>query len=144
MILICRWDMQQDFCFYKLQHVYNTIQRGNSSKALGFYVSQPDSKPRQIALNHNYNMTISFSSCECYYSPLQIRISCSNREPFRMLLPLLRHVVPLNDGNFRLTCPSLRDATIVMRYLTPWISARLNPLKIILPQYNMFTTNLRT
>ena len=27
------------------------------------------------------------------------------REPFRVLLPLLRHVVPLNDGNCRLTIP---------------------------------------
>ena len=27
---------------------------------------------------------------------------CSKREPFHALLPLLRHVVPLNDGNCRL------------------------------------------
>ena len=27
------------------------------------------------------------------------------REPFRVLLPLLRHVVPLTDGNCRLTMP---------------------------------------
>ena len=30
---------------------------------------------------------------------------CSNREPFHALLPLLCHVVPLNDGNCRLTMP---------------------------------------
>ena len=30
---------------------------------------------------------------------------CSKREPFHTLLPLLRHVVPLNDGNCRLTMP---------------------------------------
>ena len=30
---------------------------------------------------------------------------CSKREPFHALLPLLRHVVPLNDGNCRLTMP---------------------------------------
>ena len=30
---------------------------------------------------------------------------CSKREPFHALLPLLRHVVPLDDGNCRLTIP---------------------------------------
>ena len=30
---------------------------------------------------------------------------CSKREPFHALLPLLRHAVPLNDGNCRLTMP---------------------------------------
>ena len=30
---------------------------------------------------------------------------CSKREPFHALLPLLRHVAPLNDGNCRLTMP---------------------------------------
>ena len=30
---------------------------------------------------------------------------CSKREPFHALLPLLRHVVPLDDGNCRLTMP---------------------------------------
>ena len=30
---------------------------------------------------------------------------CSKREPFHMLLPLLRHVVPLNNGNCHLTIP---------------------------------------
>ena len=30
---------------------------------------------------------------------------CLKREPFHALLPLLRHVVPLNDGNCCLTIP---------------------------------------
>ena len=64
-----------------------------------------DNKPRQIGLNHDYNMTFSISPRECYYSPLKIRLSCSKQEPFRVLLPLLRHVVPLNDGNCRVTMP---------------------------------------
>ena len=34
-----------------------------------------------------------------------IRLSCSKLEPFRVLLPLLRPVVPLNDGNCRITMP---------------------------------------
>ena len=29
-------------------------------------------------------------------------------EPFRVQLPLLRHVVPLNDGNCRLTIPVVK------------------------------------
>ena len=33
---------------------------------------------------------------------------CSKREPFDALLPLLRHVVPLNDGNCRLTIPVVK------------------------------------
>ena len=64
-----------------------------------------DNKTRQIGFNHDYNMTISISPRESWYSPLKRRLSCSKREPFRVLLPLLRHVVPLNDGNCRLTMP---------------------------------------
>ena len=33
---------------------------------------------------------------------------CSKREPFPELLPLLRHVVPLNDGNCRLIIPVVK------------------------------------
>ena len=33
---------------------------------------------------------------------------CSKREPFHALLPLLRHVVPLNDGNCLLTIPVVK------------------------------------
>ena len=33
---------------------------------------------------------------------------CSKRELFHELLPLLRHVVPLNDGNCRLTIPVVK------------------------------------
>ena len=32
----------------------------------------------------------------------------SKRKPFHELLPLLRHVVPLNDGNRRLTIPVVK------------------------------------
>ena len=32
----------------------------------------------------------------------------SKREPFHAILPLLRHVVPLNDGNCRLTIPVVK------------------------------------
>ena len=33
---------------------------------------------------------------------------CSKREPVHSLLPLLRHVVPLNDGDRRLTIPVVK------------------------------------
>ena len=33
---------------------------------------------------------------------------CSKQVPFHALLPLLRHVVPLNDGNCRLTIPVVK------------------------------------
>ena len=33
---------------------------------------------------------------------------CSKREPFYVLLPSLRHIVPLNDGNCRLTIPFVK------------------------------------
>ena len=32
----------------------------------------------------------------------------SKREPFHALLPLFRHVVPLNDGDCRLTIPVVK------------------------------------
>ena len=57
-----------------------------------------DNKPRQISLNHNYNMTFLISPHVCPYSPLKWRSSRSKREPFRVLLPLLRHMAPLSDG----------------------------------------------
>ena len=65
---------------------------------------------RQIGLNHDYNMTFSIAphTHECQYSPLKIRTSCSKWEPFCELLPLLLHVVPLNDGNCRLTIPVIK------------------------------------
>ena len=59
-----------------------------------------------------------------------VRIWCSKREPFRVLLPLLRHVVPLNDGNCRLTMHVDKGRRARNALPTPWIWACLNPLKI--------------
>ena len=53
-------------------------------------------------------MTFLISPHGCQYFPLKRRISGSKREPLRVLLPLLRHVVPLNDGNCRLTIPVVK------------------------------------
>ena len=63
-----------------------------------------DNKPRQIGFNHDNNMAFSISH-ECQYSLLKIRIWCSKQELYHVLLPLLRHVVPLNDRNCCLTIP---------------------------------------
>ena len=41
-------------------------------------------------------------------SNLHICALCSKREPFHTLLPLLRHLVPLNDGNCCLTIPVVK------------------------------------
>ena len=96
--------------------------------------SPSDNKPRQIGLNHNYNMTFLISPHGCPYSQLKWRSSRSKREPFRMLLPLLRHVAPLATGNCCLKISSSRDAVLVTRYLEPFISKCLNAVKIILTQ----------
>ena len=47
-----------------------------------------DSKPLQNQFNHNYDMTLSISPRECQYSLPKIRIWCSKREPFRVVLPI--------------------------------------------------------
>ena len=51
---------------------------------------------------------------------------------------------PLTTGIFASQFPSSRDAALVTRYLTPFISACINSLKRFLPQWNMFTKNLQT
>ena len=85
--------------------VWRTVR--TSPSALG-------QQPRQIGLNHDDNMIFSISPRECWYFPLKIQISCSKRQSFRVLLPLLRHVVLLSDGN------SLKILVVlVTRYLTP-------------------------
>ena len=70
-----------------------------------YYTYYLENKSRQISFNHDYNKIFSISPRKWWYSPFDIRIWCSNQEPFRMLLPLLRHVVSLNDGNCGLTMP---------------------------------------
>ena len=69
---------------------------------------------------------------------------CVRRELFHELLLLLRHVVPLNDGNCRLTMPVVKGRCACEYYLTLLVSMCLKPLKGILPQQNIFTMNLRT
>ena len=61
--------------------------------------------PSGTVLNQDYNMTYSIAHRECQYSPHKIGIWCSRRDTFRVLLPLLRHEVPINHGRCRLTMP---------------------------------------
>ena len=51
---------------------------------------------------------------------------------------------PLTTGIVASQYPSPRDAVLVRRCVTPLISACLNTAKVILPQQNIFTTNVRT
>ena len=64
----------------------------------------------------------------------------SKREPFRALFPLLRHVVPLNDGNCRLTIPVVKGRCAH--------EALPRAFNISVFKYsttvNIFVTNLRT
>ena len=68
---------------------------------------------------------------------------CSKREPFHALLPLLRHVSPLHDGNCRLTIPVIKGRCA--REALPHVF-NIGVFKYgkSLPQQNIFTANLRT
>ena len=43
---------------------------------------QCDSKPRQVGLNHDYNMIFSLSPCRCQYSPLEYEYGARNESRF--------------------------------------------------------------
>ena len=65
---------------------------------------------------------------------------CWKREPFQVLLPLLRHVMPFNDRNCCFTMLS-KEAVLVTGYFIPSILACLN-VKSILLQPSIFRMNL--
>ena len=67
-------------------------------------------------------------------SSLKRRIWCSKREPFHMLLPWFRRVVPL---------VALLRPQRVIRCLGSLRSGCLNAVNAILPQFNVLTINLR-
>ena len=103
-----------------------------------------DNKPRQIGLNHDYNMTFSISTHECQYSPRkdEYRARSESRSACychcyvtwrHLTTVLLSHNVPVVKG-----CCA-RDALPA-----PFISAPLNATKISLAQQNIFTMTLRT
>ena len=58
---------------------------------------------RSVLIHPDYNMTF-------FISPLNRRIVYSKREPFHVLLPVLRHVVPFNDDNCRLMIPFIKGS----------------------------------
>ena len=51
---------------------------------------------------------------------------------------------PLTTGIVASQCPSARDAVLVTRYITPFISACLSSFLRFLPQYHIFTKDLQT
>ena len=68
-----------------------------------------ETKPGQIGLNPDYNMTFFISTRVCQYTQIKRWIWFTKREPFHVLLPLLHHVVPLKSGNCRLTIPIVKE-----------------------------------
>ena len=70
-----------------------------------------------------------------------MRIWCSKRQPFHMLFPLLRHVVPLNDGICRLTTPVVKGRRTPPHTFNIGV---FKAAKIILPQLNIFMMHLQT
>ena len=101
------------FCHNAHGRVRNRESNPEAARLFAQVRGHCDNEPRQIGLNHNYNMIFSISPCECQYSPLKIRIWCSKREPFRVFLPLLRHV-ELSPHNARRKGRCARDVNIIL------------------------------
>ena len=70
-------------------------RKSNPEAARPWDLTYCSHKP-EVGLNHDYNMAFSISLRRCKYSP------------FRVLLPLLDQVVPLNTRNCRLTMPVVK------------------------------------
>ena len=68
----------------------------------------------------------------------------SKPELFRMLLPLLRHVVPINVGNCRLTIPVVKWHCACYALFHTFNIGEFKSFEIIPPQWNTFSMNLRT
>ena len=63
--------------------------------------TSPNALWQQTSLYQDYNMPFMFSPYICEHSPLmKIRIWCSKRELFLVLLPLLRHVTQEITGHW--------------------------------------------
>ena len=125
--------MQDGACKQEVQ------SRGCLAEWLGVLFAQAsvhsDHKIQQIGHNHDYCMTFVVSSRGCYYSPLKRRIWYSKREPSRVLLLLLRHVVPLDDKNDRLTMPVVKGRCACV--------ALSNTFNIGVIETKIFITHLR-
>ena len=67
---------------------------------------------------------------------------CSKREPFQALLPLLRHLVPLNDGNSHLTIPVVKGRCACEALPHAFDIDVFKYGETTIPQRNLFTTNL--
>ena len=87
-------------------------------------------------------MIFLISTRGCWHSLLDRRIWCSNREPLRVLLPLLFIWCPLNNGNCRLTMPIAEGRCAREALPISLISACLNPVKRILQHILSLYANL--
>ena len=83
---------------------------GLTASALDFLFAQArvhfDKKPQQSGLNHDHGMTLSLK-----FHPVNVSISYlrgSKRLQFNVLLLLLCHLMPFNDGNHRLKIPVIK------------------------------------
>ena len=79
-------------------------------------------------------------------SILHLKYDCRARSESRFACYSHCYVTwyPLTTGIVASQCPSARDAVLVTRYLTPFISVCLNSFSRFLPQWNIFTKNLQT
>ena len=79
-------------------------------------------------------MIFFLSTRECWYSPPKRQTWCSKRQPLCILLLFLRHVMPLNDGNNRLTWSVVKRRCARGALTYTLASACLNMAKTTLPQ----------
>ena len=79
------------------------------------------------------------------FQPVDVsNLSVKGAYVLEALLPLLRHVVPLNDGNCRLTIPVVKGRCAREALSHAFNIGVFKYDKAPLPQQNVFTTNLRT
>ena len=96
-----------------------------------------DNKTQQIGLNHMYSMTL-FISPHVSILHVKGRYDAQSESHFRSS----SHCY-VTTGIVPSQYPSSRDAVLEMCYLTALLLVCLNVVKTILPQENIFTTNLR-
>ena len=92
----------------------------------------------QQNVNPDYDMTCFIWPRDCQCSSLKNRIWCWKREPFPVLLLLLRHMPPLMMEIVNSRCPTLRSWLLLHIFNIGW-SKRV---KRIMPQSNIFTMNV--
>ena len=104
-----------------------------------------DNKPRQISLNHDYNVWY-FQFHPVNVSILHLKDDYRAQSESRFACYSHCYVTwcPLTTGIVASQCPSARDAVLETRYITPFISTCLNSFLRFIPQENIFTKDLLT